>query len=394
MAAPKWIWLFAAVSLGVVSVGLAAAVPEMQPEVVGNTADSTHGAPPEQPGPSARDQMRAEEGSREEGGSKGDDSGGDDDGDDDGGDDAERDADSEAPDAIDQGADTQATSPPEPDASSTPEEPAMGAVGGAATADADAFVPILHRPKIPQPQYETGPRQPCSRAKSREARQIIEERMLAKARAFGVQMDPRCKLSPQTDMLLAHEANKSALAAAQWKCKTCGKVFRTEGYLDMHFDRRHMDTVPTDANVCLADFCDILGCRSLRPSAGVACNPQQQQRRRVLCQHLIHNCFPPSLNAEYWHVHEMFERGMCDGLTCAPSTFAAVREGSGKTLRIVGTVVISILIVVIACAVGCHKLEARTGPDLRRRSGRPKASRGRAASWMVRLGLRARAHSD
>lgn len=259
------------------------------------------------------------------------------------------------------------------------------------------WVPIPERPKIPPPRRDHGPAQPCSRAKSREARRIVEERLVAKARTFDVQIDPRCKLHPRSDLLRAHEANKSALSSAQWKCETCGKLFRTEGYLDLHMDRKHMGTLPADASVCLADFCDILGCASSGPAAGVACSAPHMQRRRILCQHLMHNCFPPELNAEYWHAHELFEHELCDRLTCDPSSAGApFGQGGAHALRIVGSVVVGIVLIIVAIGVWCHQLDARTEPDLRRRRGRAtaKVGRGGFSALLGRVGLAKRPHSD
>lgn len=40
----------------------------------------------------------------------------------------------------------------------------------------------------------------------------------------------------------------------------CFAPDRSEEYLDKHFDNRHMDKLPEDATVCLADYCDVLQC--------------------------------------------------------------------------------------------------------------------------------------
>ncbi|KAJ1619010.1 hypothetical protein T492DRAFT_1089063, partial [Pavlovales sp. CCMP2436] len=269
-------------------------------------------------------------------------------------------------------------------------------VGAAAATEPAGWVPIPERPKLPQPQYATGPKQPCSRAKSREARQIVDERLIAKALSYGVQIDRRCKLHPDNDLLRPHEANKSMASSSQWRCKTCGKVFRTEAYIDMHMDRKHADTLPANRNVCPADFCDILGCRSAVLGGGAGCSEKLMQRRRVLCQHLMHNCFPPSLNAEYWHVHEWFEHELCDQLTCGPAISATSASGAARVLRIVGTVIVVLLATVIGLGIWCHRMEACTGPDLRRRSGRAKSARGSGIGALLRrVGFGgARAHLD
>jgi hypothetical protein len=250
-----------------------------------------------------------------------------------------------------------------------------------------AYVSILERPKVIEPPHDNGPRQPCSRARSREARAIVQARLIDRARAHGVQLDRRCKFHPDNDLLRAHEANKTALASLQWKCKSCGKVFRSEAYIDAHFDRRHMDALPADATVCLADFCDVLGCASAALPTGAACSEPAQQRRRVLCQHLMHSCFPPERNADYWHVHERFERELCDRLTCGAGALRDVREDAGYALRIVGTCIACVVLAVLGCGIWCHQMDARLGPDLRRRSSRAKPAGGGMAGWAHRLGF-------
>lgn len=268
-----------------------------------------------------------------------------------------------------------------------------------ATAAADE-IPIIDRPKIPQPAKEVL-RSTCSRARSREARAIIDEHVLAVARRHGITMDPKCKLHPDNDMLRAHEANKTMLSAAQWKCKTCGKTFRSEAYVDLHFDRRHMHTIPDGAHVCVGELCEALRCRSVaQAEAGVPCVRRVQQKRRMLCQLLMHNCFPPSLNEHYWHAHELFERAICDAHTCDGAVINPSADGgaSKQVLRAVFGGLFVVLLFIAFCGVLCHQLESRTRPDLQRRANRKaQPSRRRAQGWLrllPGLGAKRRTHMD
>jgi rubredoxin len=48
----------------------------------------------------------------------------------------------------------------------------------------------------------------------------------------------------------------------QWRCGLCGKVFKSEQYIDAHLVRRHTDSLPAAGGTCLAEYCDILRCPS------------------------------------------------------------------------------------------------------------------------------------
>ena len=83
--------------------------------------------------------------------------------------------------------------------------------------------------------------------------------------------------------------DKQATKARQnmWQCGFCSKRFRTRGYLDAHFDRKHEhDADPVrlmchvfvhgfhltvlalqDAHDCFADLCPVVGCPNYNPSS-------------------------------------------------------------------------------------------------------------------------------
>ena len=68
-------------------------------------------------------------------------------------------------------------------------------------------------------------------------------------------------------------------------CAVCGKMFRSDDYLDQHFDRRHAHLLPADRG-CVADQCGVLQCPSLdkraRPSDTV---------RQAQCFAVLRQCF-------------------------------------------------------------------------------------------------------
>ena len=58
-----------------------------------------------------------------------------------------------------------------------------------------------------------------------------------------------CPLHPSNDRLRQHEEHKQAVTQYQWKCALCGKMFRSESYIDLHLERKHHDTLPTNSTL-------------------------------------------------------------------------------------------------------------------------------------------------
>ena len=140
----------------------------------------------------------------------------------------------------------------------------------------------------------------CDRATAREARKAIKDMLIPLARSYGAEMSASCPLHKDHDRLFEHEAKKKTLSQFQYRCEICGKMFRSERYIDMHMDRKHLDTLPTSATTCLGEFCDILRCSGwikglkahLRDDPA-ACVERDLESRRHFCQHLMHDCFMP-----------------------------------------------------------------------------------------------------
>ena len=150
------------------------------------------------------------------------------------------------------------------------------------------------------PDSEDHPPLLCDRPTAREARKAIKDMLVPLARSFGAEMSESCPLHKDHDRLSAHEAKKRALSQFQWRCELCGKTFRSERYIDMHMDRKHLDTLAPGATTCLGEFCDILRCpgwikgikAQLRDDPA-ACVERDLEGRRHFCQHLMHDCFTP-----------------------------------------------------------------------------------------------------
>ncbi|KAJ9505465.1 hypothetical protein QJQ45_024798, partial [Haematococcus lacustris] len=129
----------------------------------------------------------------------------------------------------------------------------------------------------------------CDRERSREARDIITKagfaRLVADLHTSTLvepypsvqyvfpqlgnkvkQLPAGCPLLPSVDVdvLLAHEQHKARKNAKHMKCQYCGKMFKSELFIDRHMQRKHVDQVPEatlqTAHICLADLCDVLHC--------------------------------------------------------------------------------------------------------------------------------------
>ena len=175
----------------------------------------------------------------------------------------------------------------------------------------------------------------CDRASAREARNAVNKELLPLAASLGATLSLDCPLHPEHDHLLLHEGNKTMITQFQWKCSICGKLFRSEHYLDRHFDRRHLDTLSAGASTCLGDFCDVLRCpswleglrRERKELAKRNCRPAELDARRHFCQHMMHDCFTAH-NADMHPVFETMDEHYCKPLSCAGQQ--SLREGHSQ----------------------------------------------------------------
>ena len=52
-----------------------------------------------------------------------------------------------------------------------------------------------------------------------------------------------------------YEQHKKEVRRNQWKCLFCDKIFRTEHFLDKHYENRHLSEIPTVRNAGGAPHC-------------------------------------------------------------------------------------------------------------------------------------------
>mmetsp|Transcript_11142 Transcript_11142/g.35439 ORF Transcript_11142/g.35439 Transcript_11142/m.35439 type:complete len:270 (-) Transcript_11142:56-865(-) len=162
----------------------------------------------------------------------------------------------------------------------------------------------------------------CNREKSRLVRHLVEERIFPVASALSLEFSDDCPFHPGHDAFRDHEEHKTEVRGSLWKCEYCRKAFRTEGYLDRHMERRHMDRVPTVAPVCLADYCDALDCRNDRAQLTMLprCDKMEIRLLRRDCESVFHKCFPPAHSASVRLAHDALITDFCAGLACHSPT--------------------------------------------------------------------------
>lgn len=214
------------------------------------------------------------------------------------------------------------------------------------------FGPTGARPPK-QPRTELSHR--CSRVLSRNVRKQLEKEVLGPSMRAGIKAwPPNCPFDPALDLYGKHENEKQRKrgSTSLWTCGICKKQFKSEHYLDLHFERKHMNETPRNG-VCLADYCEMFeicgwGFNYRRPSRNepIECNDSALAIRRSQCNAAMKKCFP--LNDEVSRqMHAKLSRQYCQVIDCM------IREEQRKAQHSehVPVVVLLILIVLICFIV-------------------------------------------
>ncbi|CAK9214698.1 unnamed protein product [Sphagnum troendelagicum] len=173
-----------------------------------------------------------------------------------------------------------------------------------------------------QKQEEEKGRVHCSRSRTRIVREILSEYLLPFLEPEQYNLSSTsCRLHPDNDIFREQEEKIERLHPMQWQCGYCKKVFRSQNFLDTHFDNRHSSMLDTSPNRCLADLCGALHCDyfdSLSNSKRkkVTCKPAVVDRNLHLCEVLANTCFPIEQSAVAQRLNDFFKRQFCDAHTC------------------------------------------------------------------------------
>ena len=118
----------------------------------------------------------------------------------------------------------------------------------------------------------------CSRERSRHARAVLDEFFHPVVDKNRFELPPACPFARAKDMYLEHERHKEVVRRTQYKSLYSDKTFKSEYYVDKHMDNRHSDKIPAGADVCLAEYCDVLRCA--RFAAGARRTPRRASSTR------------------------------------------------------------------------------------------------------------------
>ena len=98
---------------------------------------------------------------------------------------------------------------------------------------------------------------PCDRKQSRAVRRTVHKDVLAMAQERDYELPKKCPFRPQNDRFNLHEQHKTRIRASLWECGICKKQFKSEEYLDQHFERKHIQL--STGVTCLEDYCGLFG---------------------------------------------------------------------------------------------------------------------------------------
>lgn len=220
-----------------------------------------------------------------------------------------------------------------------------------------ALLPVSHAQPIHKHEIH------CSRERSRTAWKIIDEYLLPFVEQERYNLSAGCKLHPNNDMFREQELKKEHITAHQWQCTHCKKMFRTEKFLDQHFDNRHLDQLNYSKDRCLADACGALHCdyyNAMLQSKQKKriCNTLSSDKNLHLCQSLARSCFPPQDSPSSRRLHDFFLRQFCDAHDCKKGAMPFAR-GNGRygetALFIALSVFVCLLLLLYYLGVYAHR---------------------------------------
>ena len=161
----------------------------------------------------------------------------------------------------------------------------------------------------------------CSRGLSRVASAHIEEHILPVLRHYNEEFSESCPYA--SACYQRQEKTKREIRSDRFECGLCGKLFKSERYLDQHLDYRH--NTKNDSNYCIADACSHLRCHDMPTPDSLSsedrvrlartrserCDESVMQTRREICDAVASSCFASEI------LRDGFMEEYCVSLTCA-----------------------------------------------------------------------------
>jgi len=202
---------------------------------------------------------------------------------------------------------------------------------------------------------------PCNRVISREVRKRLDDEILkAPAKEHDIldyQVPSKCPFRKENNLWHVHESSKRRKRVGgqlTWECAICGKKFKSEHYLDLHMERKHMDDLT--GSVCLADYCHMFDTCEERTSRKRRapeenCNEEEQTKSRMLCEDAVRLCFPLESKARLLNIQ--LRRNICAMMSCEFKEQHKNEESSSLLSTIAVTIAIFLTFVIGAGTVVC-----------------------------------------
>lgn len=156
----------------------------------------------------------------------------------------------------------------------------------------------------------------CSRARSRQARTIINKLVIPRYSLQRLEIPNTCPLSPANDQYAVMEVMKRRLGS-KWMCSSCGKTYTNEPDLETHLIQTHNTQ---KIKGCLADYCDILRCEPFfdMHKDHRECDVTSMADLKLKCLNMIRDhCSPVEFKPkERLQVEVAIQASICSFLTC------------------------------------------------------------------------------
>ena len=244
----------------------------------------------------------------------------------------------------------------------------------------------------------------CSRERSRHARAVLDEFFHPVVDKNRFELPPACPFARAKDMYLEHERHKEVVRRTQYKSLYSDKTFKSEYYVDKHMDNRHSDKIPAGADVCLAEYCDVLRCDAFRgwratdakarfehalDAIGLhahECDEAEMEGARARCERVVARCFPSreagvsadagvsAADAAAARLRAYFSKQHCGFLTCGGveemfHEMAGHRPSENKHKRVFVWLVVLALAAYYAAVASRRRIRAEDLARRRRRRG-------------------------
>jgi len=201
---------------------------------------------------------------------------------------------------------------------------------------------------------------PCNRAVSREVRKKIDEDVLKLPfKEHGIvdyHIPSKCPFKKENGIWNFHESSKRRKRIGgqlTWECAICGKKFKSEHYLDLHMESKHMGDVT--GSVCLADYCHLFD-KCERPprskrSEEERCNDEEQISSRTLCEDAVRECFP--LDSEARLLNIQLRRSLCAMMSCELKKQHKQEESSSLLSTVAVMIAVFLMFLIVGGVVVC-----------------------------------------